>query len=46
MTPATGLLDEGYYGIALPVLDRQLSAAGIRLAYLLDEAYGGACSAR
>lgn len=38
------VLDEAYYYESLPVVDRQLGTAGIRLARFLNEAYGaGTC---
>jgi hypothetical protein len=44
MLPASNVIDRSYYEAALPVLDRQLGIAGLRLARFLDEAYGGTCS--
>lgn len=37
-TPANPVLDDDYYRKALPVLDRQLGRAGVRLAAFLDAA--------
>jgi hypothetical protein len=42
MTPANGVIDEQYYRAALPIALQQLGRAGLRLAGLLNEAYGGA----
>jgi hypothetical protein len=39
------LVDNAYYAKVLPVLDRQLGLAGLRLARYLNEAYGSTCSA-
>jgi hypothetical protein len=33
------VLDDAYYAQALPILDRQLGRAGLRLARYLNEAY-------
>jgi S1/P1 Nuclease len=42
--PASRVLDDAYYEAVLPVLDRQLGLAGLRLAKFLNTAYGdGAC---
>jgi hypothetical protein len=38
--PANKVLDDGYFNLALPILDRQLGRAGLRLARFLNEAYG------
>ena len=38
--PADRVLDDAYYLDVLPVLDRQLGVAGLRLARFLNEAYG------
>ena len=43
MLPASNVIDRSYYEAALPILDRQLGIAGLRLARFLDEAYGGTC---
>jgi hypothetical protein len=41
------VLDEAYYYTALPIVDRQLGTAGLRLARFLNEAYSpGACKAQ
>lgn len=37
--PGNNELDDGYYEQALPVIDRQLGVAGLRLARFLNEAY-------
>lgn len=37
--PANRVLDESYYDAELPVIDRQLGLAGLRLARFLNEAY-------
>jgi hypothetical protein len=42
LTPADKVLDDAYYGKILPILDRQLGVAGLRLAGFLNEAYGSA----
>jgi hypothetical protein len=39
LTPASKVLDDAYYGQALPILDRQLGRAGLRLARYLNDAY-------
>lgn len=39
MLPPTRVLDDDYYRKALPILDRQLGLAGLRLARFLNEAY-------
>lgn len=39
LEPSSGLLDDGYYASVLPILDRQLALAGLRLAHFLNEAY-------
>ncbi len=44
--PASHVLDDTYYGFALPIVDRQLGTAGLRLARFLNEAYAAACPAR
>jgi len=38
--PESRLVDDNYYQIARPILDRQLGTAGVRLAALLNSAYG------
>ena len=40
LTPADKVLDDAYYGKILPILDRQLGVAGLRLARFLNDAYG------
>jgi acid phosphatase len=42
MTPADKKLDDAYYDRALPIMDRQLGVAGLRLARLLNDAFGHA----
>jgi hypothetical protein len=37
--PANHVIDDDYYRVALPVLDRQLGIAGLRLARFLNDAY-------
>lgn len=37
--PENYVLDDNYFNKALPILDRQLGVAGLRLARFLDEAY-------
>jgi hypothetical protein len=45
--PTTNVLDDDYYYKVLPVLDRQLSVGGLRLASFLNEAFGSlTCSAK
>jgi hypothetical protein len=39
LSPANRVIDDDYYGKVLPVLDRQLGLAGLRLARFLNEAY-------
>ncbi len=39
MLPADNVLEQKYYDDALPILDRQLGAGGLRLARYLDEAF-------
>ena len=41
--PNAMVLDDAYFKAALPVLDRQLGVAGLRLALLLNEAAAAAC---
>jgi hypothetical protein len=45
-TPADHVIDEGYYRAALPVLDRQLGRAGVRLAAFLDDVFNVPARAR
>jgi hypothetical protein len=46
LRPADNVLDDRYYRDVLPVLDRQLGIAGLRLARLLNDAYApGPCPA-
>ena len=40
LTPADKVLGDDYYRKILPILDRQLGVAGLRLARFLNEAYG------
>jgi nuclease S1 len=40
--PADYVLDDNYFKKALPIIDRQLGVAGLRLARFLNEAYGSA----
>jgi len=35
--PSDGALDQAYYNKAIPVVDRQLALAGVRLAHLLQD---------
>jgi hypothetical protein len=44
LLPANHVIDDAYFDNALPVLDRQLGVAGLRLARLLNEAYAGDCT--
>jgi hypothetical protein len=45
--PANNILDDAYYQKVLPLLDRQLSVGGLRLASFLNEAFGAnSCPAR
>ena len=39
LLPANHVIDDAYSQNALPVLDRQLSVAGLRLARVLNDAY-------
>lgn len=39
MTPANGVIDDAYFNQAVPILDRQIGVAGLRLARFLNEAY-------
>jgi hypothetical protein len=39
LVPDTKLLDDSYYDQVLPILDRQLGLAGLRLASFLNSAY-------
>jgi nuclease S1 len=39
LTPSDRVLDDGYFAKVLPILDRQLGRAGIRLARFLNEGY-------
>ncbi len=39
LTPASNILDQRYYDQVLPILDRQLGLAGLRLTRLLQEAF-------
>ena len=40
LLPPNHVIDDDYYRKVLPVLDRQLGVAGLRLARFLNEAYG------
>jgi hypothetical protein len=40
--PSDGVLEQSYYDKAVPVVDRQLALAGIRLARLLEDVLRGA----
>jgi hypothetical protein len=40
LLPASNILDDAYLEEAMPILDRQLALAGLRLARFLNEAYG------
>jgi hypothetical protein len=40
---ADNVLDDAYYNAMLPILDRQLGIAGLRLARFLNEAAAGHC---
>jgi acid phosphatase len=42
LTPANKVLDDAYYEKALPILDRQLGVAGLRLARFLNDAFSQA----
>jgi hypothetical protein len=45
--PANNVLDDHYFDFALPIIDRQLGVAGLRLASLLNDAYASdSCPAR
>ena len=44
--PESHVVDDAYYAKVLPSLDQELGLAGMRLARVLNEAYGGACAAR
>ena len=47
LLPANHVIDDDYYRQALPVLDRQLGVAGLRLARFLNDAYASnACPVR
>jgi hypothetical protein len=47
LLPANHVIDDAYYRQALPVLDRQLGVAGLRLARFLNDAYASnACPVR
>jgi hypothetical protein len=46
LTPADHVIRDDYYFKALPVVDRQLGRAGVRLAAFLDDAFLAACAAR
>src|SRR5262249_24388496 len=46
LLPADHIISDSYFQTALPVLDRQLGVAGLRLARLLNDAYAsGECTA-
>jgi hypothetical protein len=40
---ADNVLDDAYYRAMLPILDRQLGVAGLRLARLLNDAAAAKC---
>lgn len=44
--PTDGNLDDGYYARAIPVVDRQLAIAGLRLARILNDSLGASQMAR
>jgi hypothetical protein len=44
--PANDVLDDRYLGDVLPIMDRQLGIAGLRLARFLNEAASQACQSR
>jgi hypothetical protein len=44
--PESRLVDDAYYAKVLPSLDRQLGLAGLRLARVLNEAYGSVCAVK
>jgi S1/P1 Nuclease len=45
--PRDNVLDDNYYNLVLPILDRQLAVGGLRLARFLNEAYASKeCPAR
>ena len=47
LVPANKVLDDSYYNDILPILDRQLGKAGLRLAAFLNAAYSSnACAAQ
>ncbi len=46
MLPADRVVDDAYYAKALPILDRQLGLAGLRLARFLDDAYASSACPR
>jgi hypothetical protein len=41
--PADNVLDDHYFQYALPIIDRQLGVAGLRLAHFLNKAASGSC---
>jgi len=43
--PENYVLDDNYFNKALPILDRQLGVAGLRLARFLNDAYAAECPA-
>jgi len=45
LTPADGLITDDYYTKVLPILDRQLGRAGLRLASFLDGAFAASACA-
>ena len=46
LRPADDVLDDRYLRDVLPILDRQLGVAGLRLARFLNAAFGSACPSR
>jgi hypothetical protein len=46
LRPADDVLDDRYLRDVLPILDRQLGVAGLRLARFLNAAFGSACPNR
>lgn len=46
LTPDNKVLDERYFRQAMPVMERQLGLAGLRLARLLNDAYGSRACGR
>lgn len=46
LLPASRVIDDDYYKKALPIVDRQLGLAGLRLARFLNEAYASSACPR